>query len=66
MIKTKKLASGYYEGNYKSIDFTIKKVSDLPNNEITWYWQIGNQKVNDWFGSKSIAILAVKEYIDQQ
>jgi hypothetical protein len=66
MIKTKKIAAGYYEGRYNYVDFTIQKVSDLPNNEIAWYWQIGNEKVNDWHKSKFQAIQAVKSYIDEQ
>ncbi len=66
MIKTKKIAAGYYEGRYNNIDFTIKKIGDLPNNEIAWYWQIGNEKVHDWHKSKLQAIQAVKSYIDEQ
>jgi hypothetical protein len=66
MIKTKKIAAGYYEGRYNSVDFTIQKVSDLPNSEIAWCWQIGNEKVHDWYTSKFIAIQAVKSYIDEQ
>ena len=62
MIKTKKIAAGYYEGIYKGISFTISKV-DI--NEVAWYWQIGNAPANDWFSSKKIAIDALKEYIDE-
>jgi hypothetical protein len=65
-IKTKRIADGYYEGKYKGVDFTIQKVSDLPNSEIAWYWQIRNKKVNDWYKSKLQAIQAVKSYIDEQ
>lgn len=65
MIKTTKIVSGYYQGNYKAINFTIKKVDDLPNNQISWYFQIENENVHDWHGSKYIAIQAAKEYIDQ-
>ena len=66
MIKTKKIASGYYEGRYNYVDFTIQKVSDLPNSEVAWCWQIGNEKVNDWYRSKFQAIQAVKSCIDGQ
>jgi hypothetical protein len=66
MIKTKKIAAGYYKGRYNSVDFTIQKVSDLPNSEIAWYWQIGNGKVYDWYGSKFQAIQAVKHYIEDE
>ena len=63
MIKTKKIAAGYYEGTYKGISFSISKV-DI--TEVAWYWQIGNAPANDWFSSKKIAIDALKEYIDEQ
>lgn len=66
MIKTKKIASGYYAGMYNYVDFTIRKVSDLTNSEVAWYWQIGNGGVNDWYRSKFQAIQAVKSYIDGQ
>ena len=66
MIKTKKIAAGYYKGRYMNIDFTIQKASGLPNNEIAWYWQIGNEKVNDWQASKFQAIQSLKSYIDEQ
>lgn len=66
MIKTNKIANGCYKGRYKNIDFTIIKVDDLPKNKIAWYYQIGNNKVNDWYSSKFIAIQALKEYIDEQ
>jgi hypothetical protein len=64
MNQTKKIASGFYEGNYKGITYTISKV-EIPN-ENSWYWQIGNESVNDWHTSKKIAIKAVKEYIDEK
>jgi hypothetical protein len=66
MIKTKKIAVGCYKGRYMNIDFTIQQVSGLPNNEIAWYWQIGNEIVNDWQTSKFQAIQAVKSYIEEQ
>lgn len=66
MIKTNKIASGCYKGRYKYIDFTIIKVDSLPKNQIAWYWQIDNKKVNDWYSSKFKAIQALKEYIDEQ
>ncbi len=64
MAETKKIASGFYEGNYKGISYTISKVIELPN-ENAWYWQIANNNVNDWYSSKKIAIEAVKSYIDE-
>lgn len=63
MIKTKKIAAGHYEGTYKGVSFSISKV-DI--TDVAWYWQIGNEPVNDWHTSKKIAIDAVKEYIDEQ
>ncbi len=66
MNKTKKITAGYYKGRYNNVDFTIQKVSNLPNSEIAWYWQIGNEKVNDWHISKFQAIQSVKSYIDEQ
>lgn len=66
MIKTKKIASGYYAGRYNYVDFTIRKVSDLPDSEVAWYYQIANEKVNDWYRSKFQAIQAIKSYIDGQ
>lgn len=65
-MKTKKISPGYYQARYNYVDFTIKKVFDLPNGEVAWYWQIGNKDVNDWYRSKSQAIQAVKLYIDEQ
>jgi hypothetical protein len=64
MIKTKKLASGYYTGTHNGIYFSITK-SELVRNEIAWYWQIGNSKVHDYHSSKAIAIQAVKFYIEE-
>lgn len=66
MITTKKISAGYYQCKYKNIDFTINKVFDLPNSQIAWYFQIGNNKVHDWQGTKFIAIQAAKEYIDNE
>lgn len=63
MIKTKKIAAGYYEGTYKGVLFSISKVD---TTEVAWYWQIGNAPANDWHSSKKIAIDAVKEYIDDE
>jgi|GEM_PF-3092022 hypothetical protein len=64
-IKTQRIASGYYKGIYKNIEFIVQKVYDLPNSEIAWYWQIGNKTVNDWQSSKFSSIQAVKSYIDE-
>lgn len=63
MIKTKKIAAGYYKATYKNITFEITKAETL-NSEIIWYWQIGNSKVHDFYQSKSIAIKAAIEYIN--
>lgn len=65
MIKTTKIAPGYYRGVYRGIEFFISKVKELPTSEIAWYWQINDGPVDDWHGSKSIAIKAVKSYIDE-
>lgn len=64
MIKTKKIASGFYSAVYKNITFEITKAETL-NSEILWYWQIGNSKVHDFYPSKSIAIKAAIEYINE-
>jgi hypothetical protein len=64
MIKTKKLALGYYTGTHNGINFIITK-SELSKNEVAWYWQIGNSIVHDYHSSKAIAIQAVKFYIEE-
>jgi len=64
MIKTKKLASGYYTGTYNGINFRISKV-ELMRNKVAWYWQIGNSMVDDYYSCKSLAIQAVKLFIEE-
>jgi hypothetical protein len=64
MASTKKIAAGYYTATYKNISFEITK-SETLNSEILWYWQIGNSKVHDFYPSKSIAIKAATEYINE-
>jgi len=64
-IKLKKISKGYYSGTYKNVDFTICRVGHLPKNEIAWYWQIGNQEVNDWYTTKEVAIFAAIDHIKQ-
>jgi hypothetical protein len=61
-IGTRKIAKGFYEGIYKGQIYTISKVDII--TEIAWYWQIGNNPVNDWYPSKKIAIKAVKNFIE--
>jgi hypothetical protein len=58
----KKVAAGYYEGEYKGICFSIIK-AELPST--CWYWKIGEDWcVHDCFPNKKTAILAVKDWID--
>ena len=66
MIKTKRIVSGYYKGEYNGINFSIVKSENNYNtkNESVWYWQIGN-KVYDTYNSKTVAIQAVKEFIEE-
>ena len=64
MIKTKKIAAGYYTATYKNIAFEITK-ADYNNSEIVWYWQIGNSRVHDIYPTKAIAIKAALEYINE-
>lgn len=65
MIKTKKISSGFYQGQYKNISFKIVKL-DLNNNQTAWYYQIGNEQVHDWYNTKSQAIEALKSLVDEQ
>ena len=60
-MKTKKITSGYYQGIYNGIEFTICKVE---SNESIWYWQIGNRSVEDQYSSKKVAILAAIDWIE--
>lgn len=64
MITTKKISTGFYKGKYKNIEFKIVK-QVLPNNEVVWYYQIGNEQVHDWYNSKSQAIEALKYWVDE-
>ena len=66
MIKTKRIVSGYYKGEYNGINFSIVKSENNYNtkNKSVWYWQIGN-KVYDTYNSKTVAIQAVKEFIEE-
>ena len=64
MIKTKKISSGHYQGTYKSIGFKVIK-SILPSNEVVWYYQIGNEKVHDFHGSKFEAIQSLISWIEE-
>jgi len=64
MITTKKISAGFYEGTYKSIGFKVIKTI-LPNNEVVWYYQIGNEQVHDWYNTKSQAIQALMSWIDE-
>ena len=64
MITIKKISTGFYKGKYKNIEFKIvKKV--LINNEVVWYYQIGNEQVHDFYNTKSQAIEALKYRIDE-
>ena len=66
MIKTTRIVSGFYKGQYNGINFSIVKAEANINtkNKSVWYWQIGN-KVYDTYNSKIVAIQAVKEYIEE-
>jgi hypothetical protein len=64
MIKTKKIAAGFYEATYKNVKFEITK-ADYESSERVWYWQIGNSRVHDIYPSKAIAIQCAIEYINQ-
>lgn len=62
----KKISAGYYEGEYKGIRFTIQKVDAIDSStKNQWYWMINEKGGEDWFNSKKISILAVKEAIDE-
>lgn len=59
----KKIAAGYYEGNYNGVSFTISK-SQWDDKSINWYFQIGDNPADDVYSKKSIAIKAAKNFID--
>lgn len=59
----KKINAGYYKGIYKGIEFEIIKLQYIKEN--LWYWKIGDKDVEDHYTTKYVAILAVKEYIDE-
>jgi hypothetical protein len=65
MVKTQKIVPGLYKGCYKGINFQLKKVGDLPASKIAWYWQIAGRDVSDWHSSKSVALAAVVDFIDE-
>ncbi len=56
----RKIVAGYYSGSYRGHAFNIVKVE----GKNQWYWIILNKGGEDWFPKKSIAISAVKEFID--
>jgi hypothetical protein len=56
----KKLAPGYYEGEYKGVKFTITKIEG--QNE--WYFQINNKPAEDIYYTKKYTIYAAEQYID--
>ena len=64
MITIKKISTGFYKGKYKNIEFKIVK-QVLINNEVVWYYQIGNEQVHDFYNTKSQAIKALKYRIDE-
>ncbi len=57
----KRISAGYYEGEYKGVSFVVIKWPDIN----TWYWKCGKDGGDDVYTKKSIAILAVKEFIDE-
>lgn len=62
----KRIAPGYYEGEYKDIKFTVHKVEQIDSStKNQWFWTINNKPAEDWYGSKRIAILAAKDAIDE-
>ena len=58
----KKLAPGYYEGEYKGIKFTITKLEGGQNQ---WYWQINNRPAEDIYFTKKYTIYAAEQFIDE-
>ena len=65
-MKTKRISTGYYKCVYRGIVFTVTKVSELTKSENAWYFQIGNENIHDWHGSKKMALLAAKDFIDER
>jgi hypothetical protein len=64
-VKLHRINKGYYRGTYKSVDFVICRVYEVPVKEPAWYWQITGP-VHDWYGSKESALSAVIDFIDSQ
>ena len=61
----KRISAGYYEGEYMNIKFAIQKIESINSNtKNKWVWLINGKGGEDWFDTKKIATLAVKEAID--
>lgn len=64
-LKTKKIAPGYYQGEYRGVKYNVSKVEEIgPDTRNQWFWEIGNVGGDDWFSGKAKALEAVKSYID--
>lgn len=61
IMKTTKIAPGYYKFDYKGYNVTLTKL-DYPDTE--WYFELGNGGANDYHSTKKIAIEAAIEFID--
>lgn len=70
--KLKKLASGYYEGEYKGVKFEItKQEENAYGGKPMWYYQIYNEdlgyfgRADDLYFTKSKALESAKQTIDE-
>lgn len=62
-MKTNKISSGYYKGEYRGFLFEIVKVEGINQ----WYWLCSDgEGGQDWYSCKKFAISGVKEYIDEK
>ena len=65
-VKLHRIDKGYYRGTYKTIDFVVCRVYEVPVKQPpAWYWQM-NGPVHDWYYSKEAALLAVVDIIETQ
>lgn len=63
----KKIAAGYYEGEYNGIRFSIHKVEKInTSTRNKWYWKCHGAGGDDWESSKKNTVLAVQEHIDRR
>lgn len=63
----KKESAGNYTGVHMGVAFSVYKVEEVnPATKNQWYFLAGNRSAEDWHGSKRVAILAAKEYIENQ